>query len=431
MVAMRRAISLGLVLLLFCAACLPLSLSSRHGNFADDEQSYYLPSVEQIAAHWPSLDLAAASASATSPGYSYFLAGISKLTGSDPRTLRLITIGLSAATLLVLALMFRAPAGMAGCVAILPLAASNFFIKSASWVVTDNAALFWMCASLYALWRCSDNPKWALPAGASAAAAIFVRQLHAWLVVPIGCVAVASAGASKAGLSVSTRVMAWLALIPPVAVLLWLYHAWGGLVPPRWQGVHDAGLHLASVACALSVFAGLGTFYFLSVELPSGALRRRLGRESAVGGAAGLLLGVVARNGMDRAEGRWGGYFWMLVQHTPTLWGRSVLVVAGSILGGMLLGAMARHLRETAGTALAWLWLVSVLSWLAACGLNRLAFQRYFEPPILVFLISWLALVCRGSEGKECPVRYLPLAILVAAELVITVATVHIPILAN
>jgi hypothetical protein len=428
---MRRAIILGLVLLLFFAVCLPLSLSVRHGNFGEDEKSYYLPSVEQIAVHWPALDLDAASASATSPGYSYFLAGLSRLTGRDPRTLRLITIGLSAATLLVLALMFRTPSGMAGCVAILPLATSNFFVKSASWVVTDNAALFLMSASLYALWRCSENPKWALPGGISAGAAVFVRQLHAWLIIPIGCVALATSGATRAGLAVSTRVLAWLAIIPPVAVLLWLHHAWGGFVPPRWQAVHDAGLHPSSVACALSVFAGLGAFYFLSVEETSGAIRRCLSWDSAAGATAGLILGLVARSGMDRAEGRWGGYFWMFVQHAPTLWGRSVLVLAGSILGGMLLGAMAQRLRESSGTAAAWLWLVSVISWLAACGLNRVAFQRYFEPPILVFLISWLALLNTGAKGNDHPFRCLPLVILAAGEAVITVLTVHLPILAT
>ncbi len=427
---MSRPIVPGLMLVLFCLACLPLSLSVKSGNFGEDERAYYLPSIARIDAHWPAIDLAGDSMSATSPGYAYFLAGESRLTGSAPLTFRLITIGISAAALGLLLLMFSSPRGLGACVAILPLAASNFFIKSAAWVVTDNAALFWSCASLLALWKCSENTRWAAPAGLSAAAAIFTRQLYAWLIVPIGCAALFGAAPDRPRPTPFFRVLAWLALVPPLAALVWLLHAWAGFVPPAWQGMHDAGIHPASVACALSIFGVFGIFYILSVESPSDLFGLVRSKEAACGAAVGLLAAIIAPNGMDRSEGRWGGYFWILVERAPSLWGRSVLVVAGSAAGGVLVVVMARRLCRSCGSFPAMLWLAAVSSWLVTCALNRLDFQRYFEPPILVFLISWLALLANSQvKTGTISIRYRPLVILAVVQAVISLLTTFIPVL--
>jgi hypothetical protein len=429
---MRRTIAPGVLLFLFCLVCLPLSLSVRSGNFAEDERGYYLPSIARISAHWPRVDLAGDATSATSPGYAYLLAGVSRLTGQDPRVFRMITIATSAAVLGLLLLMFEAPRAGAACAAILPLAASNFFIKSSAWVVTDNAALLWSCASLLLLWKCHENQRWSLPAGLSAAAAVLTRQLHAWLVVPIACVAFMGAAPGGTRQPPSIRILAWLALVPPLAALSWIVHAWGGIVPPAWRETHDAGIHPASVACALSVFGALGIFYLLAAESPLGALRLARSGEAVCGAAVGFLTAIAAPNAMDYAEGRWGGYYWQLVKSTPSPWGRSVLIVAGSIAGGALVGAMARRLHRSAGSYLAVLWLAAAASWLAACALNRLAFQRYYEPSILVFLISWLALLANSRGKAEGTIlRYGPLVTLAVAQAVISLLTTFIPVLAG
>jgi hypothetical protein len=427
---MSRPILPGLVLVLFCLACLPLSLSVKTGNFAEDERTYYLPSVALISPHWPRLDLANDATSAASPGYAYVLAGVSRLTGQDTRVFRLITIATSAAALGLLFLMFEAPRGWAACAAILPLAASNFFIKSSAWVVTDNAALFWSCAALLALWKSPHSPGWPLPAGLSATAAILTRQLHAWLVVPIAFAALAGPHPGGPGPRAPARLLACLALVPPLAALLWMHHAWGGFVPPAWRETHSAGIHPASVACALSVLGAFGIFYVLSVEAPSGVLGLARSVEAACGAAAGFAVSIVAPNGMDREAGRWGGYFWMIVGHAPALWGRSVVVMAGSTCGGALLGAMVRRLNRSSGSSVTALWLAAVVSWLAACALNQLAVQRYFEPPILVFLISWVAFLTQTrGRADGTPIRCAPLVLLALAQGTLSLVTIFIPVL--
>jgi len=427
---MSRPTILGLVLLLFPLACVPLSLSVRGGNFADDELSYYLPSIERISAHWPSVDLVGDSTSATSPGYCYFLAGVSRISGKGLRAFRFITIGLSTACLLLLCAQFPPRQGLAAGMAILPLAASNFFIKSASWIVTDNAALLLACASLVSVVRCADDTGWAFPAGLSATAAVFVRQLHAWLVAPIAWAILVARPIKGTSSSPLMRSFAWSALLPPLAMLCWLRLAWGGFVPPAWQKAVGLSIHPASAACALSIFAAFGVFYLLSVDAPENLLRLARGSGAAAGAAAGFLAAVVSPNVMDRDAGRWGGYFWALVGHSPALAGRSLPVVAGSALGGALLAFMTSRLRSFAGTAVASIWLVSVASWIGCCTLNPLAFQRYSEPPVLVFLIVWLAIVIKAQPSVAPPSRiFAPLAFLSVLQAAITVFTTYIPVL--
>ena len=422
---------MALTALLFPLACLPLSLSLNGRNFAEDEKSYYLESISRISAHWPAVDLAGDSTSATSPGYCYLLAGIAKVAGPRLRMYRLVTVGLSAALLLLLCTMFPPAQGLAAGMAILPLAASNFFIKSASWVVTDNVALLFVCVSLISILKCSRNTAWVYAAGLSAAGAVFTRQLHAWLVAPIAW-AVATARDARESLNpIRSRALALAAILPPLAILYWLRRAWGGFVPQAWQKLHSFGIHPACAACALTVFAAFGILYFLSADSPSSMRRLAGGWEALIGAAVGCAVALVSKNGLDREAARWGGYFWAIVGRSPAIYGHSLPIVAGSILGGALLGAMTTRLRESCGPTKASVWLVSVASWVAACMLNPLAFQRYFEPPVLVFLIVWLALLLHDRPGeKPAALRRGPLLLLAAAQVAITIITTYIPILA-
>jgi hypothetical protein len=429
---MRRSTLLALAAILFPLACLPLSMSVRSRNFADDEKTFYLESIARISAHWPSVDFAGDSTSATSPGYCYMLAGIAKVTGPRLRMFRLITVGMSAVVLLLLGSMFPPRQGLAAAMAILPLAASNFFIKSASWVVTDNASLVFVCLSLISVLSSYRNAAWVFPAGLAATAAVFARQLHAWLVAPIAWAALAARGAGAAPRPIRSRVLALSALLPPLALLYWLRRSWGGFVPQAWQKLHSSGIHPACAACALTVFAVFGTFYFFSVASPSSLLRLARGREALFGAAVGAVVATISKNGMDREAARWGGYFWAIVERAPMLAGRSIPIVAMSTFGGGLMGAMTIRLRETAGPAKAAVWLVSVASWVGACMLNPLAFQRYFEPPVLVFLVVWLALQLRDQpDGTPDALRCRPLLALTAAQVVITVVTTYVPVLSG
>ncbi|MFI5358096.1 MAG: hypothetical protein ACHQ4G_12250, partial [Opitutales bacterium] len=176
---------LGTLLALFLALVLPLLLSSRTTNYVADEQAYYLPAVRAIAAHWPRLDLLADSRSATAPGYPYFLATLSQVTGTGLVTLRTINLLVALALLVTLWQLFPPRQSPLALAALLPLACSNFVVKSAAYVTTDNPALLTTTACL-ALLLFNRRPALAL-AGASVtgALAVFARQISIWVVAPL------------------------------------------------------------------------------------------------------------------------------------------------------------------------------------------------------------------------------------------------------
>lgn len=400
---------------LFAVLCVPLMLVEDEGPYTADETAYYLPAIRQIRSHWPALDVSRDSLSATGPGYHYFLATVSLVTGTGRLPLRAVNFTVSVA---VFAVLWRAwPAGttpLFALLALLPLAASNFFVKSASFVVTDNAALLAVTGTLATLF-CSARPGAGIVAGLLSAAAVLVRQSNAWLAAPLAI-----------RLFQSGRAWHWVALAFPFAILGWLAIAWGGLVPPAWQQVHygSSGLVPAAGVYLLAVLAPLGAVYYLAARTPDWRDDWR-SPLVIVGTAAGLGLALAGPTTPDYEAGRWGGYLWNLAARLPAFGGRSGLFLVLTPLGAAMLVALARRLwRETGhGT---WPWLAAFLAWAAAGLANRQVFHRYFEPTILVLLICWLALLARAriAQGRAA-FDGRPLAVLGLVQLAATVITAH------
>jgi hypothetical protein len=397
----------------FAVLCGPLLLTEREGPYTQDEASYYLPAIHQIRNHWPTLDVTADSLSATAPGYHYFLAGISYLTGTGRLPLRVVNFIVSAG---VLVLLWRIwPAGMeprAMLAALLPLAASNFFVKSAAYVVTDNAALLAVTGALVALFFAPPTGAgWR--ASALAAVAVFIRQSSAWLVAPLAFHALRSDRSAGR----------WLLPVPPIAVVFWLVLSWGGLVPPRWREVHYGSSSVVPAAGVylLSVVALLGPFFHLATRP---AQWPRPTRGICLGFLAGLALALASPTTPNYDAGRWGGYLWNLAALLPAWGTSSPLFLLLAPLGGTMVALLFARLRETAGTGVASAWLVALLAWSLVGMANRQVFHRYFEPPALVFLICWLALWAR-ARFRPAIMDLRPLLLLATVQLVATVITAH------
>jgi hypothetical protein len=279
--------------------------------------------------------------------------------------------------------------------ALLPLAYSNFFIKSASWIVTDNPGLLCAAAALAAIFLLS-NPAGGWIAGALAGLAIFLRQLHVWLVVPLGLGALKR---MKTAVGPRLRALALVPLLVPIGVLGALMARWHGLVPPAWQAAVSQGSISTAPLCYLfAVFFMLGIFYV--VALPPGTIARSDWRSpwTLVAAAAGLLLALAGPTDFDVAAGRWGGYLWAAAAKLPLLGQRSVLFLLLTPLGAALLAVMTQRLVRQSQHGLAMLWLGAFLAWTATALPSRLALRRYFEPTVLIFLIFWILLMVRGTE---------------------------------
>lgn len=408
------------IVLVFTALCIPLVLSSRRSNYSFDEAAYYLPAVRQIRAHWPALDLRRDSLTATAPGYPYLLATLSLTTGANRLPLRMATFAVSLALLGLLWLCFPAVNKPSALAAVLVLACSNFYVKSAAWVVTDNAALLAMTGAL----ACAFF--WAAPrsagyAGLLAAVATFIRQNYAWMALPVAWHAWRKLAArpSRAG-----WLLSW-APLAPVAVLGMLIHAWGGVAPPDWQEAHYAhGITLVMpLVYVFSVLGCFGGFFYFAV---AGANWRAdcLSRWALAGAGFGLAMALIGPTSYSVSAGRWGGYFWMLAARLPAPVDRSVVFLILAPLGGAIAGILVRRLRAESGTAMAAIWICACASWGLSQLPNRQVFHRYYEPPVIILLIFWVLLILRARPAGQAT-RWSPLGALAAGQFALTLATVH------
>ncbi len=91
----------------FLCLSIPAIESRQPGVYDFDENHYHMPTIGNILKKWPNIDLKADPASAVSPGYHYFLASVSHLTGFGLRGLRYVNLSVSAAIPIVLFLYGR------------------------------------------------------------------------------------------------------------------------------------------------------------------------------------------------------------------------------------------------------------------------------------------------------------------------------------
>ena len=398
-----------LLLVLCSLCCLPLILTRGDTAFTFDETNFYLPAIHRIRVDWPRLNVSTASLSATAPGYQYILASLSFLTGPGVLALRCWNLVISLG--LPVVLWFAWPAASESRLricALLPLVGGCFFIRAASNLMTDNAALLATTASL-SLILLPGRKRGVALSGVCAALAVFIRQITIWIEAPLLL--------RLLGLG---RNAPWWALLPAPAVLGWLVLSWGGLVPPAWQTV--SGIGYAAAPYQLAVLGVLGLFYLASAG-PD--WRCELGnRWNWAGAALGLIVALAGPTAPSYEAGRWGGYFWNAAEHLPVIAQRSVLFLVLGPVGGWVLIALARRLWTEAGTETTAIWLAVLGSFLATGLLNRQVHQRYYEPVLLVVLIFWRILL-PSSKPAARPAPWRPLAWLSAVQVLITLVTTH------
>jgi hypothetical protein len=406
---------------LFGCLCFPLIFSKQECNYSQDESSFHLPAIRQIAAHWPLLDIANDSLSATAPGYHYFLATVSKVTGQSVVALRLVNWFVSS---LVLAVLFRHVrrqlSGLDAALVLLPLTCSNFFVKSASWVVTDNAALLLITLCVLSCLRKRTDARQGWNESLLISVSVFVRQMTVWLAaLPVAAAITGPSEERQRRLFRSS-----LCSIPPLAVLVLLTYRWSGLVPPAWR---EAAVTLSTVGpiYLLSVFS-LFSFFYLPWSTRS-EWSTWAKRPLAVAALAGLVLSFIQPTMADHATGHWGGYLWNLSNYFPDLAGRNLLFAVLCPLGAIAVARIWQLLSTDGHHQTATVFIVGLTAWAATFMLNRQAFQRYFEPTILVFFISLVPVLVQKTSNLR---RWrIGLALCSAAQLGMTLVTAHLAVM--
>lgn len=402
----------------FALLTAPLLWSTRTTNFTWDEANYYLPSILQIRAHWPKVELINDSLSATSPAYAYFLATCSFLVGPSTIAMRLVNWLVSLGVLAVLWALLQRRGGWPLTLALLPLALSNFFLKSSSYLVTDNAALLGMTGSLCVL-IFTPTPNAAGPVAGLATATVALRQMNIWLLAPL---------AWRVWQDWRTRrrwhVVLWLFL--PVVPLAILWHAWGGLVPPIWQArlFEQTPLTGAPLVYALSVLLTLGLGFYLAVT-NSAHWKQDFQQPWVWGlGLLGLGLALATPSNPSHDAGRWGGYWWNLAGHLPLFGQVSTLFLVLAPLGAIFGGALIHRLWCETDRDVTLVCVLIAGAWSAAMVASRLVFHRYYEPPVLLFLIFWIALIAFHRPRFRLLRRW-PLLLLALGQLGVTLGTAY------
>jgi hypothetical protein len=388
-----KRVDFGIVALIAIFAVLSLPLLFTFKNVYDvDERKWHLPAIKLIYDHWPALDVRNDSLSAVAPGYHYALATIAHVTGLERINLRLVNWTFS---LLLIPLLYwhvgRYCSKVARFLIIAPFVTSSFFVKSAAWILTDNASLVLVALSLIAIMFSPTSTATAGIVAISSATATFFRQISLWLAAPAfvsGLVDIIESRMRPAGSGVVERRGGWLMIatcIAPVAVMAWLFHEWGGLVPPVWR-TKTSAWSFCPIAYLLSLTAILGAPYciFLRVN-PLRDLPRVL---LLLGIMIGLILSVLSpTNYYYYEQVRAGGYLWNIVAHTPCVFDRNILFVATVPAGLIVVIALSHRAWSQLGYKVAILWTTCWLAWSATFVVNRQMLQRYSEPTILILLV--------------------------------------------
>ena len=384
--------------LVFPAVVLPVAVGLRGAEASYDEKRCYLPAIAQLRANFPAVDLVKDSLSASPPGYSQILAAVGLVAGDSLITYRIANAAMSLfGALALLCLVARLTgAGSLSAAAMLPMVCSGYYLKSAAQLTTDNPALILTFATLALALFADARPRNAVVAGVLACLSTYVRHISAWTAVPMGLKSLSLLASRKLG-----PALVWfLASLGVAVVVLVLFLAWGGLVPPRWAVSHQ-GLSLTAAVYSLSLAGVFGVIFLYAAD------GLRIGKSEwvavAIGGVAGLLIFFFAETSPSYDAGRWGGTLWAVASKLPVTGDRSFVFLPLAAAGGAALAlAGARLLALSPEKAL--FWGASLAAWMATGLFNRQIWHRYYESPILGFWGIWLLLVCI-SRGESQTTR--------------------------
>lgn len=405
----------GLALAAFVAVVAGVVVASGRGgpSEASDQDKYHEPVIDAMVEQWPAIDVVNYS-SATSPGYHALMAGVRVLLGEEAGELgvRALNALFGAMVPLVCFLIVRRHTGpLRAALLSAPLATNSYVLGGAMYLTTDNLA--YMCVfCTFGVCLRPLSPVRSLAGGAGCVLAVLVRQIHVWSVAPLGIAALLASPLARAlpapwrshDHSWKAALLAWSGCAVALGVLGAFVAVWGGLTPPADTAAkHASGVNLASPALALALWG---------VFLPFLAGRELLmalggaGRRWMLGGAvAGLLAGVAAPTSFELKH-RAYGWMWTVVQHTPTIGDRSLVLGALAIAGGAAIGGLAflavkqGRLREVVVLG------VGVSAWLAAQSMNSMAWQRYYEPMTLA-IAAWLAALAWAGAPRPLSERAL------------------------
>ena len=373
------------VLAVFAAVAVP-GVFIR-GRFADqwDEATYHYPTILKFASTLPHPDLTRYQ-SGTGPLFHLIMAMLVRA-GFGLLSLRLINLGLSATTLILVMLYLKRHAACASgasvCIVTLVFALCPYLLGPSIRLATDNLALGCAVAILYLL----DDTR---PASAGvfllavvlAVIAVLTRQLYLWL-VPL-LLAYAACNAAWNGIR---KAIAIAASLTPCLAIAPLFIAWHGLIPPDFAERTSLNNRLFNEKALILVVCISGLYALVFAPQLTMVLRplNRRARLMLLGvvGLSLICLPILKAKAGDYIVPTEGGWLRALAERTPAFLGVWSLFWVLFPIGWVVICAIGYHVLQTRTGY--WL-LAGFALWLAFNLLQGRAMAKYYEPFEIIVL---------------------------------------------
>lgn len=404
----RPALVAGVLVVLMVATAWPVIFAQvQRGRMALDQLNYHERTVRAFLDAWPAPDLTNYW-SATTPGYHLVIAGAAKLVGDSRTTLQLIASLFTVGLLGVLgwALGSRAPPLHAIALG-LPVVFSLYVWPAGVWLLPDNAGWLLVLGVVLLALRAKFGLGCLLAAGVLLAALVLVRQIHLWAAAALWMGAWLGAGGDPDPLGghhdrSCTGELRWLltpsrerivrtglmvlATLPAFLIVAHFARTWGGLTPPLFQGefqseaVHTGG-NPAAPAFILALIGFISLFFAGYLADPLCRLLRTKVLLILIAALAGTAVALIPATTYDQSAGRWTG-IWNVAAKLPSFADRSLLILAGSVLGAVAATAWCAALRPRDR----WVFVATWAAFIAAQTASFQIWQRYSEPMVLLML---------------------------------------------
>jgi hypothetical protein len=384
-----------MIALIFIAIVIPGIIYDRNNTFqAIDQNGYHLPQVEIFVNDPLKFGQTYPSTTATTPGHHLILSWVAKTFNNGQADSQAFSVRLVNALFglgLLLSLWWLIYLGgsinlVQSTYLVLPFLFSYQFLGSAIWVMTDNASLLWVTLTLLLLLLplSLNRDRWAFPlAGIFASLAVFYRQTHIWLVIPI-LWRLLQRSIQRFNLSLYV-----LTLLPLLLVLGYFLTLWHGLLPPEFVGEHlskSSKFNFTVLPFVTSLFAIFSLFYLgYLIEGLKKIETSELYKILLVSVIVGLAIAIWFPSNYDRAAGRYGGWLWIFVKNLPTIQNRSVLFLVLSPLGTVLISLWYKVTLQNKNSNDVLIFL-SMMAWSVVNATSMRTYQRYYEPLILITL---------------------------------------------
>jgi hypothetical protein len=280
------------------------------------------------------------------------------------------------------------------------LALGTYVVSGSAWLTTDVLSVLLGSALVAVMAWHPPGGRAFLAAGALFAAAVAVRQTNVFLAAPVLAAGLlgsplgraASPAEQWAGDEPRGWSRAWgaaLALVPGALILAAFLHAWGGLTPPAYRTMHDAGLSPVAPVYGLALAGCWGVV--LMAAMPMEALRAFKAHAWAVLALVALtaFASALPESGWSKDAGRWGGPLWTAVRELPSWESRAPFLIACAMAGTAVLSVLWVRAADVGRGRMATVAIVALLAMFVVQAGNSQVWERYFDPAVLVTL-AWL-----------------------------------------